>query len=85
MISNVLLEPKAAEKYLKSAFGEKNFDDAKAAFEDLAASFEPDQLKKDAFHFYEQFRPAIPAGQAGWGRKGVLDLDVVAALKPKYK
>ena len=33
-----------------------------------------------AFRLYEQFRPAIPEGEAGWGAKGVLDLETIEAL-----
>ena len=30
---------------------------------------------------YEQFRPSVPQGQAGWGRKGLLELDKLHELQ----
>ena len=32
---------------------------------------------------YEMFRPAVPAGESGWGAKGELDLDTVRAMAGK--
>ncbi|KAK0641451.1 hypothetical protein B0T16DRAFT_214666 [Cercophora newfieldiana] len=31
-------------------------------------------LEKEAFSMYERFRPDVPKGKGGWGRKGVLSL-----------
>jgi hypothetical protein len=44
----------------------------------LARSFARTDLAREAFRLYEQFWPAIPEGHAGWGAKGVLDLDRIA-------
>ena len=33
-----------------------------------------------SIQLYEQFRPAIPEGEAGWGAKGVLDLAKIESL-----
>ena len=49
----------------------------------LAKAFNPDQLAQVAFRLYEEFRPGIPKGVAGWGAKGELDLNRVRALAPK--
>ena len=46
----------------------------------LAVAFEPEQLARDAFRLYEQFRPAISEGVSGWGAKGELELDRVRSL-----
>jgi hypothetical protein len=37
-------------------------------------------LAERAYALYEAFRPAIPAGQAGWGARGTLDLAKIRAL-----
>jgi hypothetical protein len=36
----------------------------------------------DKDDLYEKFRPDIPEGQAGWGAKGDLDLDLIRSLGP---
>jgi hypothetical protein len=41
----------------------------------LTRSMAPAGLARVAFRLYERFRPAIPEGEAGWGAKGVLDLN----------
>ncbi len=77
-------DPAAVERYLAQKFGDA-LDDARAAFVALARSRPPRTIAHDAFALYEAFRPAIPAGQKGWGAKGVLDLDRVRALAKKAK
>jgi hypothetical protein len=73
------VEAKGVEKYLESKFGE-SLGTARAAMHDLAKTFQPDQLSKNAFSLYERFRPAIPGGVRGWGAKGTLDIDRVRSL-----
>src|SRR5476651_987649 len=34
-------------------------------------------------HLYQAFRPTIPAGVAGWGKKGVLDLGKLRNSQPR--
>lgn len=72
-------DPAAVERYLEQKFGDA-LDDARAAFQALARARKPTALAHEAFALYEAFRPAIPAGQRGWGAKGLLDLDRVRAL-----
>jgi len=52
-----------------------------AAMAGLAKAFEPEQLAREAFRLYEEFRPRIPEGLSGWGAKGEFDLNRVRALK----
>ena len=47
---------------------------------ELAKAFRPEQLLKNAFSLYEEFRPAIPEGVTGWGAKGNLDIDRIRSL-----
>jgi len=48
--------------------------------ERLAAHFDPDELNREGFRLYEQFRPEVPPDERGWGAKGVLDVGKVRAL-----
>jgi hypothetical protein len=58
--------------------GEK-YELLKASFNNLLAKWKGGEegLRKAAFGMYEEFRPNVSKGQKGWGRKGLLDLDVV--------
>jgi hypothetical protein len=73
--------PAQVEKYLGSKFGSR-LDDARQAMAELAAAFEPGELSRRGFRLYEQFRPAVPTGESGWGAKGELHLRMVRALMP---
>ena len=73
--------PAQIERYLAGKFGER-LDDARQAMAELAAAYEPADLYRRGFRLYEQFRPAVPAGESGWGAKGELDLRKVRALVP---
>jgi hypothetical protein len=79
VVRNQPIEAKSAERYLESKFGE-SFDTARAAMRGLAKAFRQEQLLKNAFRLYEEFRPAIPAGVKGWGAKGNLDIDRIRSL-----
>ena len=73
------IDAKSVERYLESKFSE-SLGTARAAMRDLANAFRPEQLSENAFSLYEKFRPAIPAGVAGWGAKGKLDIDRIRSL-----
>jgi hypothetical protein len=73
------IQPKSVEKYLAGKFGEHE-DAAIVAMTKLARSRSPAKLAVEAFHLYEAFRPAIPAGVSGWGKAGVLDLKKIENL-----
>ena len=73
------IEASSVERYLESKFGE-SLGTARAAMRELAKSFRPEQLSKNAFSLYERFRPAIPEGVRGWGAKGKLDIDRIRSL-----
>lgn len=66
----------ANEEYLRKKFGDDNYRAVRKTFEQVLPNWEghKDDLNKQAFRFYEQFRPSVSAGQNGWGRKGELDL-----------
>jgi len=71
--------PANVQLYLSSKFGE-HLEDAQKAMMTLARSLARADLARRAFQLYEQFRPAIPEGEAGWGAKGVLDLAKIESL-----
>jgi hypothetical protein len=76
---NQPIEAKSVERYLESKFGE-SLGTARSAMRDFAKAFRPEQLRTNAFRFYEKFRPAIPEGVKGWGAKGNLDIDRIRSL-----
>jgi hypothetical protein len=76
--------PESVEKYLKSKFGEA-LPVVRTVMQDLARSRSVDVLAEEAFSLYEQFRPAVPAGESGWGAKGTLSLGKIAVLGEKRK
>ena len=76
------IEPMSVERYLESKFS-FSLDPVRAAMRDLAKSFRPEQLQKNAFTLYEKFRPPIPEGVRGWGAKGKLDTKRIRSLAPE--
>jgi len=73
------VKPAAVERYLEQKFGAA-LPVARAAMDQLANSYSPDELARRAYDLYEQFRPSVPAGARGWGAKGTLDLDAIREL-----
>jgi hypothetical protein len=78
------VDPRAVERYLEQKFGDA-LPDATAALRSLARAHSPERLSECCFGLYEEFRPAIPKGQVGWGAKGTLDLDVVREMAARAK
>lgn len=73
------VSPESVERYLKQKFGE-DLPAVEKALNTLADSLEPKQLASRAYALYEDFRPAVPEGEKGWGAKGELDLSHIRAL-----
>ena len=73
------ISPKEVETYLEEKFGD-GLEEVRRAMTDLANSRSQAQLAREAFGLYRKFRPSIPAGSAGWGKDGVLDLDAIRRL-----
>jgi hypothetical protein len=71
-------DPEAVQRYLTKAFGGQ-LDEVREAMEELATHYEPAELNRIGFRLYERFRPEIPAGNAGWGARGVLEIDKIRA------
>lgn len=70
---------KANEETLKKKYGPEQYDKVKSAFQEALKSWKgkEEELNGRAFGMYEDFRPSIPPGQQGWGRKGQLNLGTV--------
>jgi len=77
-------DPAAVHRYLAARFGDA-LDSARDAMRSLARSMPKRELEARAFELYEAFRPGVPAGQRGWGAKGVLDLDRVREMAGKTR
>jgi hypothetical protein len=73
------IDPDSVRRYLQKKFGE-NLGEVSAAMETLAGSYEPQELNRIAFQFYEKFRPDIPRGKRGWGAKGELNMQKITDL-----
>ena len=73
------IAPVSVEKYLSGKFKEA-LGPVSEAMAQLAHSRDPEQLADEAYQLYEQFRPAIPAGEAGWGAAGSLSVRKIRML-----
>jgi hypothetical protein len=82
VIKDQSIDPGKVQHYLENAFGD-SLAAAREAMEELAAAFDPRSLEEVAYELYEQFRPKIASGQAGWGQKGPLDLNLIRSLAGK--
>jgi len=79
VIKDKPIDPAKVEKYLSGKLKD-DLDDVREAMEALAGAFGADEIADTAYSLYERFRPQIPAGRSGWGRKGVLDLELIRSL-----
>lgn len=72
-IRAALGNPAQVEKYLIGKFG-ADLEAARAAMEGLALAYDPADLNRRSFRFYELFRPGVPAGGSVRGALAKLDL-----------
>ena len=82
MVRDQPINPAQVETYLRQKFG-ADLDGVRTAMKHLAAAFDVEELAERAYGLYEQFRPQIESGRAGWGQKGALDLDLIRSLNRK--
>jgi hypothetical protein len=73
------IEPAKVRAYLTKEFGEA-LEDVRSAMAALADAVGAPDIEARSYALYERFRPAIPAGRAGWGAKGVLDVKRMRAM-----
>jgi hypothetical protein len=72
-------EPASVRKYLAARFK----DDlllVESKLVELAATFEPEELDREAMNVYMHLRPNVPKGREGWGKVGLLDTDRIDVL-----
>jgi hypothetical protein len=68
-----LVKPESVERYLKGKFGEE-LEPVRTEMQRLAARVPPEQLNREGFHLYEQFRPEVPPTSAVGAPKASLTL-----------
>lgn len=75
----------AGEEGLKKKFGEDAYERVRKGLDEALGSWEEseEELDKQAFHFYEDFRPSVNSGQKGWGRKGELNVETIQSVVQK--
>jgi len=73
------MDPASVVRYLEQKLGDA-LEDVREAMADLAAAYDREELARVAFDLYATFRPSIPPGKAGWGKKGRLSLDRIRAM-----
>jgi hypothetical protein len=71
-------DPMAVQRYLVKAFGD-HLDEVRQAMDELADRYEPAELNRIGFRLYEKFRPDAPYGTEGWGKRAVLDVEMIRA------
>jgi hypothetical protein len=72
-------DPVSVQRYLAKAFGD-HLPEVRAAMAELARRYEPAELNRIGFRLYERFRPEIPPGNEGWGKKAELDVGKILAV-----
>ena len=45
----------------------------------MAARYEPAELNRIRFRLYDKFRPDVPYGNEGWGKRAVPDVEMIRA------
>ena len=63
---------------LAKAFGD-HLDEVRQAMDELASRYEPAELNRIGLRLYEKFRPDVPYGDKGWGKRVVLDVEMIRA------
>jgi hypothetical protein len=74
------IHPESVQRYLEGKF-KNDYNSVRAAMQELAGSYDTDELSKKAFRLYEAFRPEVPEGSRGWGAQGELDLERLRKLE----
>ena len=78
------IQPDSVRRYLDSRFGE-HLATFEARLTALAKALPVEELLAQAMDVYTKFRPIVPAGVDGWGKKALFDTKTVAALMPPSK
>jgi hypothetical protein len=73
-----VLRPGPFDRYLAKAFSD-HLDEVRQAMDELASHYEPAELNRIGFRLYEKFRPDVPYGNEGWGKRAVRDVEMIRA------
>ena len=67
---------KGNEAALRKKYGDEQYENAESTMQEALSKWKgkETELDHEAFKMYEDFRPNVPKGQKGWGRKGQLNL-----------
>jgi hypothetical protein len=71
-------DPVTVQRHLAKAFGD-HLDEVRQAMDEFANRYEPAELNRIRFRPYEKFRPDVPYGNEGWGKRAVLDVEMIRA------
>lgn len=85
-IPETMLEvsPDAVKRGLQKSFG-RSLEVVSQRLMSLARRYDVKQIGKHTYKLYEQFRPVVAAGVAGWGQRSVLDLKTIDRLIEKAR
>lgn len=76
--------PQQVQRSLQDSFG-ADLAAVESAMAELAASRTPEQLQREAYQLYVDFRPDVPSGVEGWGAKGPLHVSRILELATSKK
>ncbi|KPI38028.1 uncharacterized protein AB675_1126 [Cyphellophora attinorum] len=78
-------KPQSESALISKYGGKEAYSSARKAMEEGLKAWrdDEDELNRRAFGMYEKFRPGVPSGSQGWGRKGELDLEKIAQVVGK--
>ncbi len=74
------IDPASVKRYLVAKFKEE-LGPVHEKLTALAVVLPPEELNDRAMDLYMRMRPAVPSGEAGWGRLGRLDTDAIDRLR----
>ena len=72
-------DPESVRKYLSGRFKD-DLSLVESKLEELAGTFEPEELDRVAMDVYMRLRPNVPKGREGWGKAGLLETEKIDAL-----
>ena len=73
------IDPGSRERNLATKFGDR-LGESVAELTALDRSRRLEVLAQDAYCLYEEFRPDVPSGKAGWGATGALSLSRIRSV-----
>jgi len=69
-------DPAAVQRCIAKASGD-HLAETRQAMVELASRYEPGELNRIGFRLYDKFRPDVPYGTEGWGKRAVLDMEKI--------